>query len=104
MRRTVTKYKHYLKDSHGMIMNLLVQDYELHHILAVVGILSFILLLYVILNRMIDKHKYERIMVMPGDWGISMVWEKLTHYNRWKVISNEEAVTRHLLQCNGIHL
>lgn len=35
-RNTAVKYKWYLSERHGMILNLLVPDYELHHILAVV--------------------------------------------------------------------
>ena len=42
---TAAKHKCYLKDRHGMIRNLLIPDYKIHNILAIIGVISFTLLI-----------------------------------------------------------
>ena len=44
-RNTAAKHKWYLKERHGMIRNLLIPDYCIHDILAIIGVLAFTLLM-----------------------------------------------------------
>ena len=44
-RNTTSKHKLYLKERHGMICNLLIPDYRVHNLLAIIGALAFTLLI-----------------------------------------------------------
>ena len=70
---TTAKHKWYLKERHGMIRNLLIPDYRLHNILAIIGTLSFTLL---ILRLLLEEVQYTpAIVIATGAWGIFTVWE-----------------------------
>ena len=45
VRQTAAKHKWYLKERHRMIRNLLIPDYCIHYILAIIGVLVFTLLI-----------------------------------------------------------
>ena len=45
VRDTITRHKYYLKNRYGMIRSLMVQDYNVHKILAVIGVLALTTLL-----------------------------------------------------------
>ena len=42
IRTTAAKHKWYLKERHGMIRTLLVQEYRLHQIISILGVLDLI--------------------------------------------------------------
>ena len=44
-RTTAAKHKWYLKERHGMIRNLLIPDYKIHNILAIISVIAFTLLI-----------------------------------------------------------
>ena len=85
-----------------MIRNLLIPDYRLHNILAIIGTLSFTLL---ILHLLLEEAQYTpAIVIATGVWGIFTVWEQITVHDGWKVINDEQAITQRLLLRNGTHL
>lgn len=59
---TATKYKWYLKERHDMIRNLIIPDYKIHNILAIIGVIAFILLIQQLLMGT-DTYSSEIVVV-----------------------------------------
>ena len=99
---TAAKYKWYLKERHGMIHNLLIPNYCVHDILAIIGTLSFTLL---IIHLLLEEAQYTpSIVIATGTWGIFTVWEQIIVHDGWKVINEKQAIKKRLLLRNGTHL
>ena len=65
-RTTAAKYKWYLKERYGTIRTLLVQDFRLHQILAILGALELAALLGAFsLGGQDFSHDYMLIRAVP---------------------------------------
>ena len=99
---TATKHKWYLKDRHGMIRNILIPNYGLYDILAIMGALSFTLL---ILHLLLEEVQYTpAIVIEMGAWEIFTVWDQITVHDGWKLINDKQVITKRLLLRNETHL
>ena len=85
-----------------MIRNLLIPNYRINKILAIIGTFAFTLLI-IQLTTEEENHSLAMITV-PGVWGIFTVWERPMEHDEWKVITDEQAITKRLLLRNGTHL
>ena len=85
-----------------MIRNVLVPDYQIQDILAILGVLSFTILMQQLLAE--ECNYAQPIIVAAGAWGIFTVWEQITVHDGWKVLSDETMITQRLLIRNGTHL
>ena len=85
-----------------MIRNLLIPDYKIHNILAIIGVIAFTLLIQQLL---MDEDTYSpEIVVVTGAWGIFTVSEQITAHEGWKVISDATLITKRFLIRNRTHL
>ena len=103
VRRTAAKPKWYLKGRNGMIRTLLVPDYSLHQILAIIGTLACIALMgsFCINSR---NKLHDKILMLIVAWGVFIVWSQLVKHDGWKVLTDGIQITKRLLQRNGTHL
>ena len=100
IRTTSAKHKWYLKERYGMIRTLLVQDYRLHQILSVLGVLP----LSAMLGRFTKGGNVVRsndILVRDLSWSVFTVWGQLTANDGLKVLTYEDQITERILQRNG---
>lgn len=97
-RATAAKHKWYLKERHGMIQNLIIPDYRVHNILAIIGAMAFTLLILQLLTG--DGIYTPELVIATGFWGIFTVWEQVMVHDGWKCINNERVITKRLLICN----
>lgn len=85
-----------------MIRNLLVHDNQLQDIFAILGALAFTLMVQ---QMTAVKDKYiPLLLVATGAWGIFGVWVQITVHEGWKVLSDEDMITKRLITQNGTHL
>mmetsp|Transcript_20521 Transcript_20521/g.24444 ORF Transcript_20521/g.24444 Transcript_20521/m.24444 type:complete len:134 (+) Transcript_20521:2-403(+) len=86
-----------------MIRSLLVPDYQLHHILVVFGMLAWISLMC--LDCSDGATSYSNSMIaLALPWGAFTVWSQLTTHDGWKVITDEDKITKRIIRLNGTHL
>ena len=62
-----------------MIRNLLVPDYHIQDILAIIGVLSFTIMIQQLMAE--ERNYAQSIVVAAGAWGIFTVWEQITTHD-----------------------
>lgn len=102
IRQTAAKHKWCLKERHAMIRNLLIPNFRVYDVLAIIGVVAFILLIQELIRE--ASTYFPAIVVVIGSWGIFTLWEQLPAHDGWKVISDERLITKRLLIPNGTHL
>ena len=103
IRKTAAKHKWYLKERNGMIRTLLVPDYKIYQILAIIGILAWTALMGSLCSQP-DKILLDAHFILMIVWGAFTVWSQLVQYDGWKVLTDKNKITQRLLQRNGTHL
>lgn len=99
---TAAKHKWYLKECLGMIRTLLIPDYKIHDILAIIRFWALTLLIQ---HFTATEEVYTpSLVIVIGTWGIFTVWEQLTAHEGWKGLSDKSMITERLLLKNGTHL
>ena len=103
IRKTAAKHKWYLKERHGMIRTLLVQDYRVHQILSILGALALTVLLGAFSTGGIGFSN-DAMLVRALPWSVFTVWSQITAHYGWKVLTDEELITKRILRRNSSHL
>ena len=86
-----------------MIRNLLVQDYSLHQIMSILGVLALITMMREFSQGGIGFNNNDMLVrVLP--WGVFIVWSQLTAHEGWKVLIDEDLISKKILQRNRTHL
>ena len=84
-----------------MIRNLLVPDFQVHHILAIFGALAWTLLMQAMVTYgLLKKNIPYVIIVLSVMWGSFTAWSQLIVHDGWKMLTDKERITNRLLERN----
>ena len=86
-----------------MIRTLLVQDYRVHQILSILGALALTVLLGAFSTEGVGFSN-DAMLVRALPWSVFTVWSQITAHDGWKVLTDEELISKRILRRNSSHL
>lgn len=104
VQRTSAKHKRFLKNRHGMLRSLLVQDFKQGVIQPVIGCVCLLFFLALFYSRTWKLKQFQGLYSMALLWAVSIDFEELVAFDGWKNLTSEEQINQRLIIRNTTHL
>ena len=98
------KHKWFLTNRHGMLRNLLVQDYKPGVIKPVIGVITLVFFLSCFTSMYERAVKTQAQQLLFFLWAFSTDYEELMAFDGWKNITAEDEIIKRLIRRNTTHL
>ena len=104
VKQIAAKHKWFLKNRHGMLCSLLVQDFNEGVITPGIGCICMIYFLAFSYNKKLMTKQIQGLYSITILWAVTTDFKELVASDGWKNLTSEEQINQRLIIRNTTHL